>query len=370
MARKPPPSLPDVFAKPGAAPSRGTAIEDLPLVIDDSSPLEPPQVVTAPKPLPMPAKPVPVARAPEPPPAAPEPPPVMTVPGPFVAPEAVPPSPPPATQESDHAPAEPGTAPSPTTRGMALAVVALAVALTVPFWEEPVLSALGIRTPVGRAAEQSTLAVLRQERRTEEIAQRLTAATALIAKQQAEFAAAVQRADAAAVLVRTLSLVRLNETLRRPMPFAAELAMARVSGNDLDEFKPLLDQIDRYADTGIPGVAQLRQEFRTLLEQVAPTSPATIPSWIARLAVWVHLRSPTPIQADGDTSLDYLQLASARLADVDIAGAVQQAQRVGDPYRPAFSSWIEDAQARVAADSLAERISDMVTGSLAPAGGR
>jgi hypothetical protein len=29
MARKPP-ALPDVFAKPGAAPARGTAIEDLP----------------------------------------------------------------------------------------------------------------------------------------------------------------------------------------------------------------------------------------------------------------------------------------------------------------------------------------------------
>ena len=30
MARKPAPALHDVFAKPGAAPSRGTAIEDLP----------------------------------------------------------------------------------------------------------------------------------------------------------------------------------------------------------------------------------------------------------------------------------------------------------------------------------------------------
>jgi len=51
MARKPPPTLPDVFARPGAAPSRGTAIEDLPQAVDELPPPhrpEPEPVVVSP----------------------------------------------------------------------------------------------------------------------------------------------------------------------------------------------------------------------------------------------------------------------------------------------------------------------------------
>ena len=150
-----------------------------------------------------------------------------------------------------------------------LAVVALAVAVTAPFWEDSVLSAIGMRTPAGRAAEQSTLAALRQERRIEDISQRLAAAMTQMTKQQAAFTAAMQRADASATLIRTMTLVRLSDTLRRPMPFTAELAVVRASGTDLGDLKPLLDQIEPYANTGIPGATQLRQEFRTLLDQVA-----------------------------------------------------------------------------------------------------
>ena len=160
--------------------------------------------------------------------------------------EDLPPPPEPPADEPYQAPA-PAVRPTPARHGIALAAAALVITLTAPFWEDGALATLGIRTPLGRTAQQNALAVMRQDRRTEDISQRLATATTQLAKQQTEFTVAMQRADAAAALIRTLSLVRLSDTLRRPMPFAAELATVRVEGTDLGDLKPLLDKIEPYA---------------------------------------------------------------------------------------------------------------------------
>ncbi len=273
--------------------------------------------------------------------------------------EDLPPPEPPA--DEFYQPPASAVRPTPARHSFALAAAALIIALTAPFWEEGALSTFGIHTPLGRTAQQNTLAVMRLDRRTEDISQRLAAVTAQLAKQQAEFTAAMRRADAAAALIRTLSLVRLSDTLRRPMPFAAELGMVRADGTDLGDLKPLLDKIEPYANTGIPGTTQLRQEFRTLLDQVPSRGS---PSWVAHLAVWARLRGTPPTSADADPSPDLLQSASARLADVDIAGALDQTRQLSEAYRPVFANWSEDAEARVAADTIATRVSNMVTRTL------
>jgi len=251
-----------------------------------------------------------------------------------------------------------------------LAILALAVALTAPFWEDALLAAFGIRTPARQAAELSTIALLRQDRRTEDIAQRLTAAIAQMTKQQAEFTAAVQRSEAAANLIRMMSQVRLSETLRRPVPFAAELAVVRATGTDLGDLKPLLDRIEPYADTGIPGSNQLRQEFHALFGEVSAGERGAGSSWLGSLAVWARLRSAAPAVVLPDPSVEAMQKASARLADMDMAGAVEQTRRIGDDYRPIFAAWLQDAEARVAADTLAEKVSDLVTKALRLSKGR
>jgi hypothetical protein len=363
MARKPAPALPDVFARPGAAPSRGTAIEDLPQIEPAATP--------EPEPLPEPRL-EPELRTPPAPP--PEPRPELVAP----PPPSPPPAPPPTA--ADSAPPEPPfddtyrpdseTRQAPLASGRrayALAMAALVISLTAPFWEDAALSILGIRTPVGRAAEQSTLAAIRQDRRTEDISQRLAAAMAQITKQQAEFTTAMRRADQASTLIRTMALVRLNDTLRRPMPFAAELTVVRASGTDLGDLKPLLDQIEPYAATGIPGTTQLRQDFRTLYDQVVRGSGGGAASWVNSLTSWARSKPPSQAATAVDPSLLLLQTASARVAEGDIAGALEATRKVEGDYKPVFATWIDDAQARVAADALAERVSDMVTVALRPA---
>ena len=366
MARKPAPGLPDVFARPGAAPSRGTAIEDLPQIEPPATPEPEPRPEPRLEPElqtpPVPPQPEPrTERVAPPPPAPPAPPPAAAA--------SAPPEPPPEPPFDDTYRPDSDARPTPPASGRrayALAVVALVISLTAPFWEDAALSTLGIRTPVGRAAEQSTLAAIRQDRRTEDISQRLAAAMAQITRQQAEFTTAMRRADQASTLIRTMALVRLNDTLRRPMPFAAELTVVRASGTDLGDLKPLLDQIEPYAATGIPGTAQLRQDFRTLYDQVARGSGGGAGSWVNSLTSWA--RSKPPSQATTtDPSLLLLQTASARVAEGDIAGALEATRKVGGDYKPVFATWIDDAQARVAADALAERVSDMVTVALRPA---
>ena len=302
MARKLP-ALPDVFASAGAAPTRGTAIEDLP-----STPDEPPRAHIEP---------------------------AETEPEPAEA-EAV-------------APPSPGAA---STRApLVLVVAALAVGLTAPLWEGPVLAALGIRTPIERAAEYAALAVAREEQRIQDIGQRLTTTDKQVASLRGELATASQGAQRLALLTRTMAMVRLADSLRRPMPFAAELAVARAGGNDLGAMQPLLDRIGPYAETGVPGVAQLRREFDALRAQAAGRASPT--AWLGNLATWTRLRSAPQANA-------VLDEAAARVADEDLAGALARLNSLSEAERAPFASWMQDAEARVAADTLAEKVSDMV----------
>jgi hypothetical protein len=301
MAKKIP-ALPDVFASPGAAPTRGTAIEDLP--------------------------------------PAPEEPEVEELVAEHEAAE-----PPRADDASRPATDIPSRGP------LVLVVAALAVGLTAPLWEAPVLAALGIRTPVERAAEYAALAVAREEQRIQDFGQHLAATDNRIATMRTELAAASQGGERLALLTRTMAMVRLADTLRRPMPFAAELAVARAGGNDLGPLQPLIDRIGPYADTGVPGIAQLRREFDALRAKTGGHASPT--AWLGDLASWTHLRAGP----QGDTPLDE---AAARVADEDLPGALAQLTSLSDAERAPFASWMQDAQARVAADSLAAKVSDMV----------
>jgi hypothetical protein len=255
----------------------------------------------------------------------------------------------------------------PNRRILAVAIIAMVVALTAPFWEGALLPILGVRTPLERVAEQNGLALTQQSQHAADLDDRLAVATAQIAKLQAELVGANQRAQQAATLTSMIALVRLSDTLRRPMPFAAELAVVRASGANLGDMKPLLDQIEPYAGTGIPGEAQLQRDFNTLFNQATHSDHGLMPTdWVNNLAVWARLRGPAPPPPPAEPSIALLRVASARIADGDLATALQQVRELSDPYKPLFASWVEDAQARVAAGTLADRVSDMVAKTLRP----
>jgi len=241
-----------------------------------------------------------------------------------------------------------------------LAIVALIVALTAPYWEEPLLGSINIHLPAVRALAETTSALNRLDRRTTELDQQLGAVTAQLGKLQAELTQTTERANAAADRAGTLAMVGLGTALRRNGPFDLELASLRAVSPNQGEMKPLLDQIEPYAATGVPTVARLRQELSRQSSRIIWAERGFIPiAWVSRLLPWTHAGAAQPA-APADPAPQLLTQANAQLASGDLAGTVAIVQQIGEPHQEALADWIEDANARVAADAISQRLNDQI----------
>ena len=338
MARRPSAALPDVFAKPGNAPARGTSIEDLPtsghaatsFLAEEDRPPTPP----------------------EPPPA-----PLHMLPPPRLDPPPLP-----------DRPLPPDRLPPLAGAARTIAFIALAVALTAPFWEGPLLASINLRTPDTIKVEQTALTAERNDRKIADAEQRLAAASADITRLQADLAQVARRGADTARNATMLAMIRLSDALRRTGPFETELALLHTSGADLAPIRPLLDQIEPYATMGIPGPEMLRQDFRTLQDRVARSERGLLPTgWMSDLVSWTRLPG-TARSTPADTTLDLLRTAGGLLAEADVAGALDQAQTISAAYQPIFAPWLEDAKARVAADAVVAKVTALVAAGTKPAG--
>lgn len=138
MARKPGPGLPDVFAKPGGAPPRGTSIEDLPASAShpEEAAAEPAQVEAGADRGPVVSEADVTTDMPTEPPA----------------PQTENSPPPPVSTHADRGVVRRsrfGDVP-------ALVWGILVVSLSAPLWEGAVLSALGIRSPLEQVVAQDS----------------------------------------------------------------------------------------------------------------------------------------------------------------------------------------------------------------------
>jgi hypothetical protein len=79
------------------------------------------------------------------------------------------------------------------TSALVVASIALVVSLTAPFWEDTVLSSIGIRTPAVGSAELDAAALARQDARLAGFEQRLVAATAQVDAMNGALAMATRR---------------------------------------------------------------------------------------------------------------------------------------------------------------------------------
>lgn len=240
-----------------------------------------------------------------------------------------------------------------------IAIVAIVVALTAPFWEEAVLGSINIHLPVYSQLMRTTAAVDQQDRRTGELEQQLAAVTAQLGTLQAGLAQATNRANTAADWVNMVAMTDLATALRRPGGFELELATLRSATSNPGELKPLLDQIEPYAVTGVPSITQLRQDFSRLSSRIAWSQRGYVSvAWVGRLIPWMHTAAAAPVQAD--TTLQSLTQANAQLASGDLAGAVATVQQIDASHQEVLADWVEDATARVAADAVAQRLSDQI----------
>jgi len=247
-----------------------------------------------------------------------------------------------------------------------IAVAALVVALTVPVWQDPVQRMLGITTSVSRARQEDALTLGRLERKQQDLEQRLAATGTQLTKAQADLAQAARRQEDAAAWLRAMALTRLGDALRRSAPFGPDLAVARGAGVSLDDIKPMLDQIAPFVSMGVPSTADLDREFRRMADQITGPGRGLIPAqWMATLTSWTSFnRPPQPV----DVTPDLVRAAAANVADGNYAGAIEQLRQISGPYEQVFAGWIEDAQARMAADGIVKRVDEAVERAMRPAG--
>lgn len=351
MARKPPASLPDVFAKPGQAPARGTPIEALPRKGQHK------EGWAAPDP--------PRLGGPDGVPAA-------SVTGPRPEAGMIPgtgagddwgkvATMDPAPQSSPGLSRGPGipsissaeTPPAPPPRGPAwrIAIAALCVSLTTPFWHDSVLRGFGWFTALDREQQTDTIAISAQERRLREVEQRLTATTGQLSRAQADLLRAERQQRDATDWTRRMLLLRLSEALRQGAPFMTELAITRSAGAGTADIAPTLDLIAPYAPIGVPTRADLERDFRRLTDPVLRPYRALNPMAWARSA-WGFFPFTQP--ADRDPARDAMREAAEYVRLGDIHGAAQLLRTAN--VEETIAGWLADADARAAADMLIRRV--------------
>lgn len=319
-----PSALPPVIAAPTAAPP--------------ASPVIPPAVV---------APPVPPA-------------PKSTVPSavPLAAPSTPPPSMSPPATPSRPAHAEPPrpavTVPPPRGPAWTIAMVALGVSLTTPFWYDGALRLLGITTTIGQAQQEDALAISRQERKLRDVEQRLSTTATQLTKAQADLTQAARKQEETAAWTRVMILARLGEALRRGTPFGPELAMARGARAATGDLTPLLDRFAPYAPIGVPTTQDLGQDFRRVTDPVLRPARGLNPlAWAATVIAWTPFGRPAPETDPGRLAL---REAASRVRDGAVTDAATMLRPVTGPVADMMAGWLADADARAAADAFNQRI--------------
>lgn len=236
-----------------------------------------------------------------------------------------------------------------------LAIVAIVIALTAPYWQGPVLGVIGLRPPAMRALAANSAALDRLDRTSAELERGLGATTAELEQLRTGLNTAGGRAAEALARANALAMVELATALRRDGPFDLELASVRAATPD-PALKPLLDAIEPYAATGVPARARLRQDLARIATRITWSERGLVPvTWVSRL--WQR-GAAAPAQPDQAPKL--LGQATAAFDGGDVAGAVDLVAQVGEPHQEALADWLEDARARVAADTLVRRLNDRI----------
>jgi hypothetical protein len=243
-----------------------------------------------------------------------------------------------------------------------IAIVAIVISLTSPFWEGAILGSINIHMPMTRELAENSTALDRLDRRTADLEKQLGATTAQLGKLQAQLTETASRANAAADRTGTLAMVELVTAMHRPGGFELELAALRATTPDPGEIKPLLDQIEPYAVTGVPTAAQLRQEFSRISSRTQWSDRGFLSmAWITRMMPWQRTANAVPAATPANDTPKLLSQAYTQLGSGDLSGAVVTVQMIGGTQQEALADWLEDAKARIAAEAVAQRLNDQIS---------
>jgi len=214
----------------------------------------------------------------------------------------------------------------------------------VPSVEAPELAAAisNAITPLGErlATVSATTATLRAD---------LTA----LAADLSTLSEAVPRTDPRAVaLLIQISLLR--ERITDGLPYADALAPVADAPTLGAKHDAALAELSSHADTGVPTLEALRRRFEPMSAEVArnafvPNGQAWWKSTLASIMSSVTVRRTDGVPTDG--TLGALSQAAQRIAENDLAGAVDALEALDDAAATAAADWMADARIHLAADA-------------------
>lgn len=156
-----------------------------------------------------------------------------------------------------------------------------------------------------------------------------------------------------------LGALRLEAALRRPGPYAADLALVRGLGALDSNFGQTLDVLSRYAETGVPTAPDLREQLKSAVPRILAAGTVDGATWTERtldtLAGLVAMRR-IPGAVEGDSVDAILARAEARMEALDLAGAVAEVGKLPPPHGDVAAAWLASARARLEMDAAAARL--------------
>lgn len=187
---------------------------------------------------------------------------------------------------------------------------------------------------------------------------------------------ALKRQRAAALV---LALGQLRAALSGGGPFAAELAAAEDIGRaDADltaKLAPALEPLRPLASSGAPTLALLQADLPAAAIAQAAAADATgealgvesgwLQKTLNRLSELITVRPVGDIEGDG--AFAHLARAEARLGEGDLAAAVAELKGLTGQAADACKEWLTRAEARLAIDGAAGRLSTLSAEALVPA---
>lgn len=250
-----------------------------------------------------------------------------------------------------------------------LALAAVALTLTAPYWTNPLYRTLRLRTPGMELQARQEVENGRHAQSLAELDRRLADLAGVVAKSNDQAAGIKAMYATLETQLRVLAHLELRAVLRRPVSFDAELKAVRAFGGKVDELEPLLMVIEPYASTGIPLDSQLRRDFSSVADAVARTEARpSVVHWLSNvtgittltnLVTWSS-EPPAPEGPQPDRPSDLVERAQGLLYDGNLNGAVDELSKLDGDAAGAARVWIGEARARLAANRAVERIAGYV----------
>jgi hypothetical protein len=166
-----------------------------------------------------------------------------------------------------------------------------------------------------------------------------------------------------------IAFANLRAAVSEGRPYAAELATLAALSPGAGDLGGLLD----YDDRGIPTVPELTRSFKVAKDAALAVAapPAAGDSILDRLMAsaesLIKIRR-VDAEAEGDAPDAVLARAEAKLAEGDLAASVKEVETLQGAQAAAFTSWLDQAQARLGADATLQRLENILLVSLGGSG--